>query len=101
TVILNSLIITNGKPSDGNGDGGGIINFGTLTLNNSTLSNNWAEDPNSTAGGDGGGIKNYNNLSLNNTTISHNFAAYAGGGIYSYSGTLTLNNSTVSDNVAG
>ena len=72
--------------------GVGIYNQGSLTLNNSTISDN--------TGMQGGGICNdYGTLTLNNSTISDNAATY-GGGIYN-AGTLILNNSTVSDNTAG
>lgn len=79
------------------GMGGGINNFGTLTLNNSLVTGNvssWM----------GGGIYNHNTLTLNNTTVSGNSAGSGGSGggggagIENYSGTATLNNSTVSDN---
>ena len=50
TVFLNSLTITNGYSTDYGG--GGIYNYGTLTLTNCTLSGNSATD------GYGGGIYN-------------------------------------------
>ena len=94
TVFLNSLTITNGFSS---GDGGGIYNnWGTLTLNQCTLSGN------SAAGalyGDGGGIYNNGTLTLNNCTLSANSAA-SGGGIFNYEGALTLNQCTLSGNSA-
>lgn len=96
-VILSGLTITGGV-----GNGAGIFNNGTLTLNNVTVSGNTAE-----MGGLGGGIWNYTDgiLTLNNSTVSGNSALpdqYGmgwGGGIANY-GTLTLNNSTVSGNIA-
>jgi hypothetical protein len=102
SVVLSGLTITGGV-----GNGGGIFNFGTLTLNNATISGNVAGDP-TDGGGTGPGIWNYVNasLTLNNCTISGNsaignlsYAASRGGGIANY-GTLTLNNSTVSGNAA-
>jgi uncharacterized repeat protein (TIGR01451 family) len=73
--------------------GGGILNRGTLILNNSTVCGN-------TAGDHGGGIANSNGtLIMNNSTVTGKTSLWAGGGISSY-GTLILNNSTVSDNTA-
>ncbi len=93
--ILNSgtLTLSNSTVSDNTvtaSSGGGIFNSGTLTLSNSTVSGN-------TSNGDGGGIFNSGTLTLSNSTVSGNTAQYNGGGIFN-SGTLTLSNSTVSDN---
>src|SRR5208283_5269567 len=70
TVVLNSLTITNGNDTSRFG-GGGILSFGTLTLNNCTLAGN-----------------------------SANQSFWGGGGIFNYSGTLTLNQCTLSGNSA-
>lgn len=79
--------------------GGGILNYGTVTLNNSTVSGNSAtlEDPSSEDLGFGGGIYNANMLTLNNTTVSGNSTGQAGGGIFN-AGTLQVTGSTVSSN---
>ena len=77
-------------------NGGGLLNDGTLTLTESTVSGN------SAAGGvdsRGGGISNNGTLTLTNSTVSDNTSSTAGGGI-SNSETLTLTNSAVSENVA-
>jgi hypothetical protein len=78
--------------------GGGINNYGTLTLIDSTLSGNSA--------GSGGGIFNGGSLTVNKCSINRNTAVAArakgtsyGGGI-SNQGTLTVNNSTISGNTA-
>ena len=89
TVSVNNLTIEN---ADTGGVGGGIDNFGTLTVTNSTLSDN--------TGGDGGGIFNSGTLTVNNSTVSGNAASYYGGGIWN-NAALTLTNSTVSGNTAG
>jgi hypothetical protein len=77
------------------GFGGGIDNFGTLTVSNCTLSGNSATDH------DGGGIYNDGTLTVSNSTLSGNSATY-GGGIFEDSAgktdlatTLTLNNTIV------
>ena len=76
-----------------NGDGGGIYNAGSMTLNSSIVNDN-------TAYNQGGGIYNYTNtMTLNNSTISFNTSQYsAGGGVYNFGGLATLQNSTISDN---
>ena len=90
-VILSKLTIQNGRRYP---NGGGILNRGTLTINNSTISGNRAVDV-------GGGILNRGTLTINNSTISGNSAETDGGGIYNYDyGTLTINNSTISSNSA-
>ena len=69
--------------------GGGVQNYGQLTLSNSTISGNY--------GFFGGGISNYGTLTVTNSTISGNLSYY-GGGINNY-GQLTVTNSTISENV--
>ena len=90
TATLNSLAITKGNDFSG----GGIRNDGTLTITNSTLSDNSA-----TSGG--GGIFNNGSrtLTITNSTLSNNSAANGGGGIHNQ-GTLTITNSTLSGNSA-
>ena len=78
--------------------GGGILNQGTLTLTNSTVSGNSSTFSTSPLGGTGGGgIHNDNSgtMTLINSTVSGN----TGGGIRS-DGTMTMTNSTVSGNTA-
>ena len=101
-VTVAGLAITGGV-----GNGGGILNLGTLTLNNATVHGNTAGDP-TNGGGTGAGIWNGvgATLTLNGSTVSGNSAignlSYSpsrGGGIANY-GTMTLINSTVSGNSA-
>jgi Right handed beta helix region len=67
-VTIKNITIQHGHSTN---DGGGILNFGNLTLRNSTLTDNEA------------------------------FGDLGGGGIYNFSGsTATLRNSTVTDNTA-
>lgn len=74
--------------------GGSILNRGTVTLTNSTVSGSSA--------GQGGGIYNYfGSLAFNNSTVSGNSASQQGGGIFNFGASVTLVNSTVSGNSAG
>jgi hypothetical protein len=106
-VTLSNLTIRNGRAFS---RGGGIYNYGTLTINDSTLSGNTASaNCNGFCWALGGGI--YNNggsLTINNTTLSGNSASGGcqftcggarGGGIYN-DGSLTINNTTLSGNTA-
>ncbi|MCT7996856.1 DUF4347 domain-containing protein [Laspinema olomoucense] len=130
-VTLNNLTVKNGLANIPNSeennrrDGGGIYNEGTLTLNQSTITGNRAEDDgggiknerfltvrdstisNNSAGSElndnpdanGGGIQNGSTAVISNSTISHNQAGKDGGGIYN-TGNLTVNHSTIAFNVA-
>jgi CSLREA domain-containing protein len=76
--------------------GGGIANAGVLAVTNCTLSNNSAV----TSGqGFGGAIYTVNYLYVSNSTLSGNNALNLGGGIYSER-ELTVYDSTISDNSA-
>ena len=88
TAFISNLTIENGHSATG---GGGIENFGTLTVTNSTISGN-------NGGSLGGGIFNEGTLTVINSTIANNIAS-SGGGIYN-SGDLTVTNSTISGNSA-
>jgi hypothetical protein len=95
-TIINTTI--NGNSAE---EGGGICNGGTLTINNSTFGGNVARHRN------GGGIRNYGTLTINNSTFSENSApSGVGGGIHNGQlfgprGTLAISNSTVSGNIGG
>jgi Right handed beta helix region len=94
-TIINSTISQNTAE-----EGGGICNGGTLTILNSTFSGNVARHRK------GGGIRNYGIVTLTSSTISGNRASSVGGGIHNGalfgpSGTVMINNSTISGNVAG
>ncbi len=109
TITIERIVVQNGKFIMG----GGINNFGVLTLNNSTIKDNTSTSKgagianrgtvilnNSTIHGNNG-IGIYNNgsqsiLTVNNSTISSN----TGNGINNENGTLTINNSTISGNRA-
>jgi hypothetical protein len=94
-VALANVTIRNGSAAGG----GGILNRGTLTLTNSTVSGNTAGSESSSTGA---GIYNGGTLTITNTTLSGNSGNsnfMYGGAIYN-SGTLTITNSTLSGNSA-
>lgn len=118
TLIINMLTITDNSASGGGG-GGGIFNelSGVLTVQNSTLSNNagltgggianWgtATILNTTVSTnssqfDGGGIVNNGSLILTNTTVAGNTANTRGGGTSQLGGTLSARNSIIAGNSA-
>jgi hypothetical protein len=123
TVVLNSLVVTNGytpggdvggavqvqsggslslsnctlmgNSTGGTSLGGAIYNHGTLTLTACTLAANTSTD--------GGGIENDSTAtaSLVNCTLANNVATQVGGAIENYTGQLTLKQCTVSSNATG
>jgi hypothetical protein len=78
--------------------GGGIFNYGNVTLTNSIISGNEAQN------GDGGGILSYGNLTAVNSTIggdaagAGNTANGKGGGVYAVA--VNLTSSTITGNTA-
>jgi hypothetical protein len=96
-VTFRNLTIANGQTDPGQGEGGGgIANIGgTVSVINSTLSNN-------NAGGFlGGGIyMSTGTVNVTNSTLSGNWGATDGGGIYMYGGTVNVTNSILSGNRA-
>jgi CSLREA domain-containing protein len=98
TVTIRNLTITNGITA---GNGGGILTFGTLTLDHMTLAGNTSSN---NSGGGGGGLWNEGTLTITNSTVSNNIAsgsAGTGGGIKINNGSATLANVTISGNTAG
>ena len=97
-ATISSVTIRHGnETADASGScckwGGGIINSGTLSLTDSTVTENNAVY--------GGGLRNDGKLTLINSTISANAASAEGGGIYnSPDGNLVLTNNTISGNNA-
>ncbi|MHB8600114.1 MAG: choice-of-anchor Q domain-containing protein [Ktedonobacteraceae bacterium] len=88
-VELGGLTIEMGKS---NYQGGGIDNYGVLSVTNSAISNN-------SANGYGGSIANESGgtLTVSDSTISNNSANSYGGGIAN-SGTMIVSNSIISNN---
>ena len=71
-LTLQGTTVSGGAYAD---SGGGILNHGTLTVTNSTISGNYV----SYDGGGGGGIYNVGTLNVANSTISGNWTNIAGG----------------------
>jgi hypothetical protein len=99
TAVISDLTIRHGDPANIDEKGGGIRNFGSLTLVSTLVTANQANG--------GGGINNAGDLTLINSTVSDNLAdgiaspgldCGNGGGIQSGSGTLFILNSTISGN---
>ena len=92
-TVNNSTFSDNGiSGAFGAGFGAGLFNYSTATINNSTFSGNRAS-------GWGGGIGNEGVLTINNSTISSNTERY--GGVGNYTGTVILQNSIVANNSGG
>jgi hypothetical protein len=99
TVTLSGLTVRDGdgvavagSSTQFDGDGGGILNLGTLTVSGCTLLQN-------SASLNGGGICNEYTLTVSGCTLSGNSASLDGGGI-SNGFTATVTNSTLSGNSA-
>jgi hypothetical protein len=97
-TVSNSTVTGNSTGSEYSAVGGGIYNTGTLTLNRSTVKNNAV----GAIYAYGGGICSTGKLAINDSTISANTASGTsgggGGGVYVSGGTATINNSTISGN---
>ena len=92
-AAISGLVLIGGFIDDGEAGGGGIFNAGTLTVTDSTISGNSAEDA--------GGVYNTGTLTVTNSTLSGNSASRFGGGILNFhAGTLTVANSTLGGNTA-
>lgn len=87
-MVTNSTLSANSASN-----GGGIENYGTLTVEGCTLSGNEATM-------DGGGIYNTGTLLVMNSTLSGNSAPESGGIANWWGSTLTMINSTLSGNSA-
>ncbi len=104
--ISNSLITNNEITSTSVGNnatdayGGGIKNYGTLLLKDSTISNNQAVSNTSNNSiaivGNGGGIFNAGMATITNTAIIDNTSRFGGG--ISNRGTVSITNTTISGN---
>ena len=105
-----ALTTINRTTLDGNSAehfGGGIMNYGTLTTDNSTLVGNTAYGESCGGGGIANGYLSYGGTAtINNSTLSGNSAPGCGGGnaggiLNSSSNTVTLQNSIVANSTYG
>ena len=109
-VTLGGMTISNGNgqshyivdPAFGwspyDGTGGGVLNFGTLTISGCTLSGNTARVGGAQSFG-GGAVANFGKLTVSGCTLSNNSTQGGGGGIYNaLGGTLTVSGCTLSGN---
>lgn len=97
TATISGLVIATGRPP-ANESGGGILNAGTLIMDDCEISYNQAQGDN----GNGAGIANDGFLTITNSVIFNNWtleeqAVPYGGGIAN-TGTLTISNCTISGN---
>ena len=91
TVFLTNCAVSgNSTDVSGGGISDNFLTGGTLTIESSTLSGNYAGDY-------GGGIENSGALIINNSTLSGNTGEFTGGAILNQ-GSLTVSNSTLSGN---
>ncbi len=92
-VISNTLIYSNTAQTDG----GGILNKVKLSIGNSTLSGNTADNNGGAIHSDIGTAT----VDISNSTICGNTAKeFFGGGIYKEFGTVNIKNSIVANNIA-
>jgi hypothetical protein len=122
TLTISNSTLSNNTGCSGsncNGQGGGIDNFGTLSVTNSTLGGKASATGNiacsgSGCFGQGGGLWNDSNdpgfgspnpVTLTNDTITNNAAfpmgtgsGGGGGGIYNFTGSPSLQNDTIKSN---
>ncbi len=99
TVEITRTIITGNTASTDTG--GGIQSVGgSLTINESVISENQATNGNN---GDGGGIYHSSGgvLNMYDSTVSGNTASDSGGGIYNEDATLNIYRSTLTGNSSG
>ena len=113
SAMISGLTITGGVTT---GNGGGVLNLGTLTLSGDAVVGDVAENGGGVANagtltildssidgdfalGDGGGIDNTGALDMILSDLSANLAGVDGGGLYDI-GTATLVLCTVDDNAA-
>src|SRR5882724_10978514 len=112
TISNNSAQYSTGSSGDcPGGSGGGILNEsgGSLTISNSTISDNSFNVSDSfgicVASGGGGGVRNVGSMTITNCTISGNSASgngffFVNGGGISNNGSLQVTSSTISYNSA-
>jgi CSLREA domain-containing protein len=83
----------------GSGEGGGLVNSGTATLDGFDVADNTAFNGGGIAN-DGGTLTLQNDIAFGAMDLSGNFAANGGGGLFNVSGTVTSSNCLISGNEA-
>lgn len=102
-LAMSMSVVDANHVTDNYSDGGGIANIGTVTLDHGSITNNTAN--NSESSGTGGGIYNINYgetvslMTITNSTIANNTAQVEAGGIDNL-GSMVMVNSTVTGNTA-
>jgi predicted outer membrane repeat protein len=101
-VTFRDLVIQNGYPTETPYVGGGILNFGELSLENCLIRKNKA--------GDASGIQNRGTMMIINSTLSHNSTdgigdpgmecGKGGGLVNAFQATLIVHNSLITNNSA-
>ncbi len=99
-TLNNCKVIENSALSQTSGMGGGILNFGEVSLVDTTVSGNLAP-------AQGGGIENQGQMQITNSRIINNTTNFLGGGIDIRKNNvlpgpsmLTISNSIISNNIA-
>ena len=93
-VTLESLTVTGGITA---GNGAGVFNEGTLTLNNALITGN---EGTSRTGSHGGGVANMGTLTITDSVISDNITGAGGGGVWTWgiAASATIADTLISNN---
>ena len=90
-----------GGPDCTRAKGGGVLNFGSLTLTGTRVANNVVELPGDFVPNDGAGVYNEAGATLaidGSSVIEDNTAAYQGGGIFNNGGVVVIDAATIQGN---
>lgn len=93
-LILQNVMLTGNRAISATTGGGAVFSAGTLSVSNSTITQNTATS------GHGGGIYAGGNITLNSGILSQNTAQINGGGLYSPAQFIMVTG-TISNNSAG
>ena len=94
SLTLDTVNVTGNQANGGSNQGGGIYNAGTLTITDSSISNN-------ATGSHGGGLYNEGTANISQSLLAGNTATNNAGGIYhTGASTLDLTNVTISGNTS-
>jgi hypothetical protein len=88
-VTLDALVLTQGRTRHG---GGGLLNLGTVTITNSVLERNVADEFG------GGGIENHGTLAITGSSVFNNTGFHRVGGISNDGGLVTIRDTTITNN---